>query len=128
LVPPADRRYSRSHVWGKRGEQGDVRAGLTHVPGVFLGDVVSVELPPPRTEVAAGEPIGLVESSSTVFELLSPVSGIVVERNAEVESIPRKVTKDPYGDGWLLTIRPSDPGELSALLDPEEYERFIGAE
>ena len=126
MVPPADRRYARSHVWGRADEQGDVRVGLTHVPGVFLGDVVSVELPPPGTEVAAGEPIGLVESSSTVFELVAPVTGVVVARNADVESVPRKVTKDPYEGGWLLTIRPSDRGELAALLPPEEYERFVG--
>ena len=115
-------------MWAIRGEQGDVRTGLTHVPGVFLGDAVSVELPPSQIEVAAGEPIGLVESSSTVFELLSPVTGVVVDLNPEVESVPRKVTKDPYGEGWLLTIRPSDPGEFEALMDPKEYERFVGEE
>lgn len=128
MIPPSDRRYSRSHVWAKRGDQGDVRAGLTHVPGVFLGDVVSLDLPPPRSEVAAGEPIGLVESSSTVFELLSPVTGTVIELNPEVDSVPRKVTKDPYGDGWLLTIRPADPAELADLLGSDDYERFIGEE
>jgi len=124
--PPADRRFSRSHVWALRGDRGDVRAGLTHVPGAFLGDVVSVELPPPGTEVSAGEPIGLVESSSTVFELFSPLSGTVVDANAEAEAAPRKVTEDPYGEGWLLDIRPSDPVELDALLGAEEYERFAG--
>jgi len=103
-----------------------VRAGLTHVPGAFLGDVVSVELPPPRTEISVGEPIGLVESSSTVFELLSPLSGFVVEVNPETGSAPRKVTEDPYGEGWLLTIRPSDPQEIEGLLGAEEYERFAG--
>jgi len=126
VIPPSDRRYSRSHVWAQRGDQGDVRAGLTHVPGVFLGDVVSLELPPPRSEVAAGEPIGLVESSSTVFELLSPVTGTVVALNPEVDSVPRKVTKDPYGEGWLLTIRPADLAELADLLGSDDYERFIG--
>ena len=126
MQPPADRRFSRSHVWAQRGEQGDVRAGLTHVPGAFLGDVVSVELPPPRTEVSAGEPIGLVESSSTVFELLSPISGTVVDVNGDAGAVPRKVTEDPYGEGWLLSIRPADPGELDGLLGPEEYERFAG--
>ncbi|MBP2669141.1 MAG: glycine cleavage system protein [Deltaproteobacteria bacterium] len=126
MRPPADRRFSRAHVWALRGEQGDVRAGLTHVPGAFLGDVVSVELPPPRTEVSAGEPIGLVESSSTVFELFSPLSGTVVDVNAEAEAAPRKVTEDPYGEGWLLDIRPSDPVELDGLLGAEEYERFAG--
>jgi len=126
--PPSDRLYSRSHVWAKLGDDGEVRAGLTHLPGVFLGDVVSVDLPPLRSEIAAGEPIGLVESSSTVFELLSPVTGTVVELNPEVDSVPRKVTKDPYGEGWLLTIRPADPSELSNLLNSDDYERFIGGE
>ena len=126
MGPPADRRFSRSHVWARRDEQGDVRAGLTHVPGAFLGDVVSVELPPLRTEVSAGEPIGLVESSVTVFELCSPLSGTVVNVNPEAWSSPRKVAEDPYGEGWLLTIRPSDPGELEGLLGPEEYGRYAG--
>jgi glycine cleavage system H protein len=88
--------------------------------------VVSVELPPPQTEVSAGEPIGLVESSSTVFELLAPLSGVVVDRNEEAGSAPRKVTEDPYGGGWLLTIRPADPAEFERLLGAEEYERFAG--
>ena len=126
MRPPADRRFSRSHMWALRGDGGDVRTGVTHVPGVFLGDVVSVELPPPQTEVSAGEPIGLVESSSTVFELLSPLSGVVVGLNDEAGAAPRKVTEDPYGEGWLLTIRPSDPAEIEGLLGAEEYERFAG--
>ena len=106
--------------------QGDVRSGLTHVPGSFLGDVVSVELPPLRTEVSAGEPIGLVESTTTVFELLSPLSGTVVAVNPETESAPRKVTEDPYGEGWLLSIRPAVREEFDALLTAEEYVRFAG--
>lgn len=126
MNPPEDRRYSRSHVWAARGEQGDVRSGLTHLPGLFLGDVVSADLPPPRTEVGAGEPIGLVESSSTVFELLSPVAGTVVEINPAIESAPQRVTRDPYGTGWLLTIRPADAGELDGLLTAAEYRRFVG--
>jgi len=107
---------------------GDVRSGLTHVPGAFLGDVVSVELPPPRTEVFAGEPIGLVESTTTVFELLSPLSGIVVAVNPETESAPRKVTEDPYGEGWLLSIRPAAREEIDGLLTAEEYIHFAGGE
>jgi glycine cleavage system H protein len=105
---------------------GDVRVGLTHVPGAFLGDAVSVELPPRRTGVEAGEPIGLVESSFTVFELVSPVTGEVLEVNAGAESVPRRVTDDPYGEGWLLTIRPSGPGDFDALLAPEEYGSCAG--
>ena len=126
MQPPPDRRYSRSHAWAMTGGSGDVRSGLTHVPGTFLGDVVSVELPPPRTEVSAGEPIGLVESTTTVFELLSPLSGIVVAVNPEAESAPRKVTEDPYGEGWLLSIRPVDRDAIDSLLTAEEYALFVG--
>ena len=124
MRPPADRRFSRSHVWVQRGDAGDVRAGLTHLPGAFLGDVVSVELPPAGTEVTAGEPIGLVESSSTVFELFSPLAGVVVGVNADAEAAPQRVTEDPYGEGWLLRIRPADPAAPDGLLTAEEYERF----
>jgi len=127
-LPADDRRYSRSHVWAMRSGQEEFRAGLTHLPGVFLGDAVSVELPPPQTEVVAGEPIGLVESSSTVFELLSPLTGTIICLNPDVESVPRKVTKDPYGEGWLLAIRPSDPEEAGNLLDSGEYAQFAGEE
>jgi glycine cleavage system H protein len=126
MQPPPDRRYSRSHAWAMPESQGDVRSGMTHVPGAFLGDVVSVELPPLRTEVSAGDPIGLVESTTTVFELLSPLSGIVVAVNPETESAPRKVTEDPYGQGWLLSIRPAAGEELDGLLTAEEYLRFAG--
>src|SRR5512135_226986 len=128
MRPPTDRGYSRSHAWAMRDSQGEVRFGLTHAPGAFLGDVVSVELPPPKTKVSAGEPIGLVESTTTVFELLSPLSGVVIAVNPEAESAPRRVTEDPYGEGWLLSIRPAAGEDLDALLTAEEYARFLGEE
>ena len=70
--------------------------------------------------------IELVESTTTVFELLSPLSGIVVAVNPEAESAPRKVMEDPYGEGWLLSIRPAAREELDSLLTAEEYDRFVG--
>ncbi|MBP2675724.1 MAG: glycine cleavage system protein [Deltaproteobacteria bacterium] len=126
MNPPAGRKYTRSHVWAMPEAGGDVRVGLTHVPGGFLGDAVFVELPPLHTEVFAGEPIGLVESSFTVFEIVSPVTGTVVDMNPGAESVPRQVTRDPYGEGWLLKIRPSGSDEPGSLLDREEYERYAG--
>jgi len=101
-----------------------VRVGFTHVPCGFLGDVVYIELPAPGTDVLAGEPIGLVESSSAVCEVLSPLSGIVVEVNPALESSPDRITSDPYGGGWLLALRPSDPAEVDALLDTDAYSRI----
>jgi glycine cleavage system H protein len=106
----------------------NVRVGLTHVPGSYLGDAVYVELPPPLTEVAAGEPVGLVESSSAVCEVVAPVSGVVVEINPAAESSPETITGDPYGEGWLMTIRTADPSGLDSLLGSEEYDRLSGEE
>jgi len=101
---------------------------LTHVPGASLGDAVYVELPPLHAEVAAGEPVGLIESSSAVCEVVAPVSGIVVEINPAAEHSPETITADPYGEGWLLTLRPSVPAELDSLLTGEEYDRLAGEE
>lgn len=116
------------HVWAHRDGTGLVRVGLTHVPGGYLGDAVYVELPPVGTEVASGEPIGLVESSSAVCEVVTPVSGAIVGINPAAEHSPETITADPYGEGWLLAIRPADPAELDSLLTGEEYDLLAGEE
>ena len=126
MIIPSDRGYSRSHIWAYPSTGGKIRMGLTHVPGKFLGDAVSVELPPPGAEITSGEPIGLVGSSITVFEIISPISGTIADANVAVDSVPRKVTRDPYFEGWLLEIRPSDRGELDFLLSNDDYEIFSG--
>jgi len=123
MIPPSDRRYSRSHIWALSVSGGKTRVGLTHVPGRFLGDAVSVELPHRETTVAAGEPIGLVGSSLTVFEIISPLTGTVADVNSEAEIVPRKVTRDPYVEGWLLEISPSDHEEMDSLLSADDYEK-----
>jgi glycine cleavage system H protein len=102
--------------------------GLTHAPAAYLGDAVYVELPPVNAEVASGEPVGLVESASAVCELVAPVSGVVVEINPAAEGSPETITADPYGEGWLLILRPTDPAELDSLLGAEEYDRIAGEE
>lgn len=99
--------------------------GFTHVPCFCLGDVVFVELPSPGTGVQAGEPVGLVESSSAVCEVVAPVSGVVAEVNPVVEGSPETITADPFGEGWLLAIRPSDPAAVDTLLSLEEYDRLF---
>jgi len=115
-------------VWAHLDGAGLVRVGLTHVPGSYLGDAVYVELPPVGTEVASGEPIGLVESSSAVCEVVTPVSGDIVGINPAAEHSPETITADPYGEGWLLAVRPADPAELESLLTGEEYDRLAGLE
>ncbi len=115
-------------MWACRTESGDVRIGLTHRPGAYLGDVLHAELPGVRIEVAAGEPIGLVESSSAVCEIVSPVSGTVVDVNPAAESSPEKISSDPYGEGWLIAVRPTAPSELDALLSSADYDSLPGDE
>lgn len=113
-------------MWARRTESGDVRIGLTHRPGAYLGDVLHAELPAVQIDVAAGEPIGLVESSSAVCEVVSPVSGTVVDVNPAAESSPEKISSDPYGEGWLIDIRPLSPSEMDALLTSADYDRLPG--
>jgi glycine cleavage system H protein len=97
---------------------------MTQVPGAYLGEAVYVELPPLHAEVGAGEPVGLIESSSAVCEVVAPVSGTVVGINPAAEQSPETITADPYGEGWLLVVRPSAPAELDALLTSEAYDRM----
>lgn len=110
-------------MWAQRGQDGDVRVGFTDAPCAFLSDVVYAELPPPGTEVREGEPVGLVESSAAVCEIVAPVSGVVVDVNPVVGESPETITADPFGRGWLLVIRPSDPPEMDALWSADEYDR-----
>lgn len=124
MILPSDRRYSRSHIWTLPVSGGKIRIGLTHVPGKFLGDAVSMELPNKDTAIAAGEPIGLVGSSLTVFEIVSPLTGIVADANSGAEIVPRNVTRDPYVEGWLLEIMPSNCDEMDSLLSADDYERY----
>lgn len=112
-------------MWAQETEEGMVRVGFTRFPCSFLGDVVFVELPAPGIEVVAGERIGVVESSTAVCEVAAPVSGTVAEANRELETSPERITDDPYGAGWLLLLRPSDPEELRSLLDAGRYSGYV---
>lgn len=118
---PNDRRYTAEHEWAKD-EEGRVVIGITDHAQDQLGDVVFVGLPEPGTEVSAGQPLGEVESTKSVSDVYSPVSGKVLEKNAEVEATPELLNEDPYGRGWLVKIQP-DSGDLSGLMSADEYRR-----
>ncbi len=121
---PADRQYTKDHEWARE-QDGRIVVGITHYAQDQLGDVVFVGLPEPGAEVTAGEPLGEVESTKSVSDVYSPVSGRVLEKNSEVEQSPELVNTDPYGEGWLVSIEPS--GEASGLLSADEYKSFIEA-
>jgi glycine cleavage system H protein len=123
---PEDLRYSREHEWA-RSENGRVRVGITDFAQDALGDVVYVDLPEPGTQVTGGQAFGEVESTKSVSDVFAPVSGTIVERNGALEERPELVNEQPYADGWLVAIDPSDPTELDALLDPAAYREHVSS-
>lgn len=122
---PRDLRYTKEHEWA-RIEDGKVRIGITAYAVEQLGDVTLVDMPPPGEDVQAHERFGDIESVKTVSELFSPVSGEVFEVNGALESSPELVNENPYDDGWLIVITPSDASELEALMDAAKYEEYLG--
>jgi glycine cleavage system H protein len=118
---PSELRYTDQHEWLR--DDGDVIAiGITAFAQEQLGDVVYVDLPSPGAEVEQGQAFGEVESTKSVSDLYAPVTGVVVERNEDLDERPELVNLDPYGQGWMVTIRPSDRAELDGLLDAAGYQ------
>ncbi len=118
---PDDRRYQESHEWALETD-GVVRVGITDFAQDELGDIVFVELPDEGDEVTQDEAFGVIESIKAVSDLYAPVSGEVVAINEDLFDAPELVNDDPFGDGWMLEIDPSDESELENLLSPSAYE------
>ncbi len=121
---PNDRRYSHEDEWATyEGDQ--ITVGVTDYAQKQLGDVVFVELPAVGTAVEKGEPFGVIESVKAVSDLYAPVSGQVVEVNADLADHPELVNEDCYGDGWMLTIAVDDASDFESLLDAAAYRRHV---
>lgn len=125
---PADLKYTKSHEWVRTESDGTVTVGITHHAQDQLGDMVYVEVPEAGRAVGAGDACAVVESVKAASDVYSPLSGEVVEGNAALADAPETVNKDPYGDGWILKLRPSNPAELNALLDADAYGEFAASE
>lgn len=124
MTVPKELRYTEEHEWVKV-ENGKVRVGITDFAQSELGDIVFVELPQVGDEVKKSEPFGSVESVKTVSELYAPVSGKVVEVNAELEDSPELVNESPYEKAWMIVIEPENSSEIEQLLTAEQYEKII---
>jgi len=116
---PDDLRYTAEHEWVAPGAT--VKVGITHFAQDALGDIVYVQLPDAGIAVEAGQPFGEVESTKSVSEIYAPVSGTVVATNARLADEPDLINTDPYGDGWLVEIEPTDPDKIGQLLDAGGY-------
>ena len=122
---PADRRYTTEHEWIKaEGEHYVV--GITAFAQDQLGDIVYVELPKVGDRIEAGKPFGVIESVKTASDLYAPVSGEVIEVNAELTDQPQTVNDDPYQSGWMIKVRADDATQVEQLLTAEQYAEQTG--
>lgn len=124
---PDDLRYTPEHEWVRPTPDGALRLGITDYAQQALGDVVYVSLPERGARVSAGDPIGEVESTKSVADVFAPVSGEVVARNETVGDNPEAINTAPYGDGWLVELRPDDPAQLESLLDAARYRALVAS-
>jgi glycine cleavage system H protein len=121
---PEDVRYTQDHEWVK--SEGDtVKIGISDYAQDQLGDIVFVELPGIGDTFKKGDEFGTVESVKAVSELYIPLSGEVADVNKELEDTPDLVNSQPYNDGWMITVKPSDPEEIDTLMNRDAYLNFL---
>ena len=123
---PEDLKYTAEHEW-VRVDGDSVVVGITQYAQDQLGDIVYVSLPEPGDTISPGASIGELESTKSVSDLFAPVSGVVTERNEQLDQTPELVNSDPYGEGWLIKVRIDDPAAVAGLLDAASYRDSIGA-
>jgi glycine cleavage system H protein len=123
---PADLKYTKDHEWIRiEGNTGIV--GITDFAQGELGDIVFIEIETVGETLKKEEVFGTIEAVKTVSDMFMPVSGEILEMNNEISDSPDVVNKDPYGKGWMVKIKISDPAELNDLLTPEKYKALVGA-
>lgn len=124
---PKDYRYTKEHEWANYDESTKlVTVGITEYAAEKLGEIVYVELPEEGAELERDESFGIVESTKSVSDLFSPVTGEVAEVNDVLLDTPELVSEDPYDEGWMVRVKISDPSELEDLMTADDYEAFIG--
>jgi len=122
---PEELRYTKEHEWVRDEGNGRVRVGITAYAQDALGDVVYVDVPEVGTTVTAAQPFSEVESTKSVSDVYSPVTGTVVERNPLLEDRPELINEAPYGDGWIVVLEVADPSQLEGLLDASVYRAYL---
>jgi glycine cleavage system H protein len=125
---PSDLRYTKSHEWVRALPDGTVEVGITDHAQEALGDLVFVEIPEEGKTLAAGEACAVVESVKAASDVYSPLAGEVTDGNAELSATPELVNQDPYGNGWLLRLKPADKSALGKLMDAAAYTQHLESE
>jgi glycine cleavage system H protein len=126
-VYPEELKYTAEHEWIRTpGEaDGSVRVGITHYAQDALGDIVYVSLPEVGEEVEAGTAVGELESTKSVSDVYVPVPGTIAARNEALDATPELVNSDPYGDGWLFELVPTDPSAVDGLMSAADYQATL---
>lgn len=122
---PENVKYSSDHEW-IRVEGDEAYVGVSDFAQSELGEVVFVDITSVGETVAQGDIFGSIEAVKTVSDLMMPVSGEVLESNPELEDAPELVNSDPFGKGWIVKVKVTQPAELDTLMSAEEYQKFIG--
>ena len=122
---PSELRYAQSHEWCRLEDDGQITVGITDHAQEQLGDLVFVEVPQVGAHFAAGDACAVVESVKAASDIYCPVSGEVSAVNEELADAPELVNNDPYGEGWLLQIKPDDATGLDDLLDASAYDLLV---
>lgn len=122
---PADLRYAKSHEWLKLESDGSVTVGITDYAQNSLGDITYVQLPKVGAALKAGETFGVVESVKAASDLYMPVAGTVVAVNGALDSAPETVNRAPYGEGWMLRLKPVEAGAGAGLMDAAAYGKLV---
>ena len=121
---PEDLRYTAEHEWARL-EGGLVTVGITRYATEQLGDVVFVELPEVGRKLEAMKPFGVVEAVKTVSDLFAPIAGEVAEVNGALADNPALVNQEPFGEGWMIRLRPANSGDVQKLMSSSDYERML---
>jgi glycine cleavage system H protein len=122
---PEELRYTAEHEWVRASDSGTVVIGITEYAQDSLGDIVFISLPSGGETLASGAACGEVESTKSVSDIYAPIAGEVVSVNDRLDSAPELVNSDPYGDGWMFELRPTDPGALDGLLTAADYRTLV---
>ncbi|EGJ70714.1 Glycine cleavage system H protein [Bacteroides coprosuis DSM 18011] len=121
---PKELKYTSEHEWVRK--EGDiVYIGITDYAQDQLGDIVFVDIPTVGETLDANEVFGTIEVVKTVSDLFLPISGEILEQNEEIEDNPELVNEDPYGEGWLIKVKPTNVADFDSLLDAEAYKKII---
>lgn len=123
---PEDLHYTDKHEWIRAGNGEVVRVGITSFAAEALGDVVYVSLPQVGEEVALDDSCAEIESTKSVSDVYTPVSGVVTAVNEQLDAAPETINADPFGDGWLFEIEMADASQLEDLMDADAYASMVG--